>query len=70
MTSASGSGEVPCPITGYIFSIAEVVSGGVEGFAAENDDFAIRQAERLGDSVKELWCGGRRVKQWSEGKAA
>jgi hypothetical protein len=44
--------------------------GRVEGFAAEDDSKAIGQAERHGDGVKELWCGGRRVKQWSEGKAA
>jgi len=41
-----------------------------EGFAAEDDAKAIGQAERHSDCVKELWCGGRRVKQWSEGKAA
>ena len=44
--------------------------GRVEGFAAADDDVAIRQAEGHGETVKELWCGGRRVKQWSEGKAA
>lgn len=44
--------------------------GRVEGFAAEDDSRAIGQAERHGDGVKELWCGGRRVKQWKEGKAA
>lgn len=43
--------------------------GRVEGFAAEDDPGAIRQAEKHGDAVKELWCGGRRVKQWGE-KAA
>ena len=44
--------------------------GRVENIAAEDDAGAIRQAEGYGDTVKELWCGGRRVKQWSEGKAA
>jgi hypothetical protein len=44
--------------------------GRVEGYAAEDDLNAIRVAEAHGDTVKELWCGGRRVKQWSEGKAA
>lgn len=43
--------------------------GSVEGFAAPDDDCAIVQAERHGEAVKELWCGGRRVKQWDE-KAA
>lgn len=38
--------------------------GRVEGFAAEDDDNAIRQAELHGDVVKELWCGGRRIRQW------
>jgi hypothetical protein len=45
--------------------------GRVEGFAAEDDSSAIQVAEVHGDVVKELWCGGRRVKQWSgQGKAA
>jgi hypothetical protein len=43
--------------------------GSVEGFAAPDDDCAIVQAEKHGEAVKELWCGGRRVKQWGE-KAA
>jgi hypothetical protein len=43
--------------------------GRVEGFAAEDDLGAVVQAEKHGDTVKELWCGGRRVKQWGE-KAA
>ena len=42
--------------------------GSVEGFAAPDDDSAIVQAEKHGEA-KELWCGGRRVKQWGE-KAA
>lgn len=45
--------------------------GRVEGFAATDDDAAIQAAEGHDESVKELWCGGRRVKQWSgQGKAA
>ena len=44
--------------------------GRVEGFAAEDDLAAIGQSEMHGNAVKELWCGGRRVKQWKEGKAA
>ena len=43
--------------------------GSVEGFAAQDDDCAIVHAEQHGQAVKELWCGGRRVKQWGE-KAA
>lgn len=43
--------------------------GRVEGFAAQDDCRAIGHAEQHGDAVKELWCGGRRVKQWGE-KAA
>ena len=45
--------------------------GRVEGFAALDDATAIHQAEGHVETVKELWCGGRRVKQWrGEGKAA
>jgi hypothetical protein len=44
--------------------------GRVEGFAAQDDAIAIRQAEGHGETVKELWCGGRRVKQWSGGEKA
>jgi hypothetical protein len=44
--------------------------GRVEGFAAADDDCAVAMAETKGDPVKELWCGGRRVKQWGQGKAA
>ena len=44
--------------------------GREEGFAADDDDNAVRRAEEHGETVKELWCGGRRVKQWIEGKAA
>jgi len=43
--------------------------GSVEGFAAQDDDCAIVHAEQHWQAVKELWCGGRRVKQWGE-KAA
>ena len=43
--------------------------GRVEAFAAVDDESAVDQSERHGDAVKELWCGGRRVKQWGE-KAA
>jgi hypothetical protein len=42
----------------------------VEGFAAPDDDHAVALVERQGDAVRELWCGGRRVKQWGQGKAA
>lgn len=44
--------------------------GRVEGFAAEDDTAAIRLAEQQRESVMELWCGGRRVKQWHENGAA
>ena len=44
--------------------------GRVEGFAAENDDWPSARPNGHGEAVKELWCGGRRVKQWGEGKAA
>jgi hypothetical protein len=44
--------------------------GRVEGFAAADDDCAVAMAETKGDPVKELWCGGRRVKQWGQSKAA
>lgn len=44
--------------------------GRVEGFAAADDDSAMAMAEAKGHPVKELWCGGRRVKQWGQGKAA
>ena len=44
--------------------------GRVEGFAAPDDDSAMALAEKQGDAVKELWCGGRRVKQWSGGEKA
>lgn len=46
--------------------------GRVEGFAADNDEAAVRRSEEHGDAVKELWCGGRRVRQWngSAGRAA
>ena len=42
----------------------------MEGFAAADDDSAVAMADAKGDAVKELWCGGRRVKQWGQGKAA
>lgn len=45
--------------------------GRVEGFAAADDDAAIQVAELQAQQVKELWCGGRRVKQWQDhGQAA
>ncbi|HSJ42676.1 MAG TPA: hypothetical protein VK955_16740 [Xanthobacteraceae bacterium] len=44
--------------------------GRVEGFAAPDDDSAVALVEGQGDAVRELWCGGRRVKQWGQGKAA
>lgn len=44
--------------------------GRVEGFAAPDDDSAMALAEKQGDAVKELWCGGRRVKHWGLGVAA
>lgn len=44
--------------------------GRVEGFVAENDECAVLRSEEHGNVVKELWCGGRRVKQWGQGKAA
>lgn len=44
--------------------------GRVEGFAAPDDGAAIRQAEVHGHAIKELWCGGRRVKQWHGAAAA
>ena len=44
--------------------------GRVESFAAPDDDSAMALAETQGEAVKELWCGGRRVKQWGLGKAA
>ena len=40
--------------------------GRVEGFAAADDSAAVTFAETQDDAVKELWCGGRRVKQWRE----
>lgn len=43
--------------------------GRVESFAASDDDSAVALAEGQGEAVKELWCGGRRVKQWGLGKA-
>ena len=43
--------------------------GRVEGFAAANDEEAVRFAENQDNAVKELWCGGRRVKQWQESAA-
>ena len=44
--------------------------GRVEGFAAADDDAAVAIAETQDDAVKELWCGGRRVKQWQGASAA
>jgi hypothetical protein len=44
--------------------------GRVEGFAAANDEKAVEFAEGQDDAVKELWCGGRRVKQWHGASAA
>ena len=44
--------------------------GLLDAFPAEDDAIAIRQADSHAEAVKELWCGGRRVKQWSEDKAA
>ena len=43
--------------------------GRVEGFAAANDEQAVEIAEGQDDAVKELWCGGRRVKQWRKAPA-
>ena len=39
--------------------------GRVQGFAAADDAAAVAHAERQAERVKELWCGGRRVKQWN-----
>ena len=39
--------------------------GSVEGFAAPDDATAVAYAEKQVAKVKELWCGGRRVKQWN-----
>lgn len=69
MTSASGWRH-QVPYYRLYFLDRRGRFGRVEGIAAENDEGAIRQAEVHGDTVKELWCGGRRVKQWSEDKAA
>ena len=44
--------------------------GRVEGFVASDDETAVAIADKQTDGVKELWCGSRRVKQWSAGKAA
>lgn len=44
--------------------------GRVEGFAAKDDAAATAFAEGRGGEVRELWCGGRRVKQWAGDKAA
>ena len=44
--------------------------GRVESFAATGDHDAVAMAEQRADQVKELWCGGRRVKQWSGARAA
>jgi uncharacterized protein YciI len=44
--------------------------GRVEGFAAANDEEAVQFAENQDNAVKELWCGGRRVKQWRQESAA
>ena len=44
--------------------------GLLDAYPAEDDAAAIRQAEVHREAGKELWCGGRRVKQWSEGRAA
>jgi hypothetical protein len=44
--------------------------GRVEDFAAPDDDTAVSLADRRDGGVRELWCGGRRVKQWGQGKAA
>ena len=44
--------------------------GRVEGFAAPDDAAAVEVAEGQDDTVKELWCGGRRVKQWRGASAA
>ena len=38
--------------------------GRVEGFAAADDEEAVTIAETQDDAIRELWCGGRRVKQW------
>ena len=40
--------------------------GGVEGFAAPDDDIAVEYAETHPQTVMELWCGERRVRQWRE----
>jgi hypothetical protein len=44
--------------------------GRVEGFVAADDAAAVAYAEERANEVKELWCGGRRVKQWSVRPAA
>ncbi len=69
MTSASGWRHF-VPYYRLYFLDRRGRFGRVEGFAAADDDLAICQAEGHGETLKELWCGGRRVKQWSEGKAA
>ena len=69
MTSAPGL-ESSVPYYRLYFLDRRGRFGREEGFAATDDDVAIRQAEGHGETVKELWCGGRRVKQWNEGKAA
>lgn len=44
--------------------------GRVEVLCAEDDERAVQRAELLGGQVRELWCGGRRVKQWQASAAA
>jgi hypothetical protein len=36
----------------------------VEDFEADDDAEAIAEAGRRGYAPKELWCGGRRLRQW------
>lgn len=43
--------------------------GRVEDFLAQDDEAAIRLSEDQREPVMELWCGGRRVKQWQENGA-
>jgi hypothetical protein len=43
--------------------------GRVEGFAAPDDGAAVTHAESAREPVKELWCGGRRLKQWKASAA-
>ena len=59
-----------CLITGYISWITAAASAFSMRFPPRMTQSRSGWRTLHGETVKELWCGGRRVKQWSEDKAA